>query len=211
MEGLLEVILGLVLGGILMYLLFSLFRKKQSKALTVKQSTVLLDKIRSVCKLVSVEGDFAEIYHYENTKEGFMNLMSSKKKALIIVKAKAQIGYDLKKLKLKADNDKKRIILNHFPEPEVLSIEPDLQFYDMKNGLFNSFSPDDLTNLNQEATDHIRQKIPDSGLMDTARKEAIQAVLLVEKIVETIGWTLDYSALEITNTDLQFLKEQNTT
>ena len=63
MEGLLEVILGLVLGGILMYLLFSLFRKKQSKALTVKQSTVLLDKIRSVCKLVSVEGDFAEIYH----------------------------------------------------------------------------------------------------------------------------------------------------
>ncbi|MEM6864565.1 MAG: DUF4230 domain-containing protein [Bacteroidota bacterium] len=211
MEGLLEVILGLVLGGILMYLLFSLFRKKQSKALTVKQSTVLLDKIRSVCKLVSVEGDFAEIYHYENTKEGFMNLMSSKKKALIIVKAKAQIGYDLKKLKLKADNDKKRIILNHFPEPEVLSIEPDLQFYDMKNGLFNSFSPDDLTNLNQEAKDHIRQKIPDSGLMDTARKEAIQAVLLVEKIVETIGWTLDYSALEITNTDLQFLKEQNTT
>ena len=211
MEGLLEVILGLVLGGILMYLLFSLFRKKQSKALTVKQSTVLLDKIRSVCKLVSVEGDFAEIYHYENTKEGIMNLMSSKKKALIIVKAKAQIGYDLKKLKLKADNDKKRIILNHFPEPEVLSIEPDLQFYDMKNGLFNSFSPDDLTNLNQEAKDHIRQKIPDSGLMDTARKEAIQAVLLVEKIVETIGWTLDYSALEITNTDLQFLKEQNTT
>ncbi|MEM0933800.1 MAG: DUF4230 domain-containing protein [Bacteroidota bacterium] len=211
MEGLLEVILGLVLGGILMYLLFSLFRKKQSKALTVKQSTVLLDKIRSVCKLVSVEGDFAEIYHYENTKEGFMNLMSSKKKALIIVKAKAQIGYDLKKLKLKADNDKKRIILNHFPEPEVLSIEPDLQFYDMKNGLFNSFSPDDLTNLNQEAKHHIRQKIPDSGLMDTARKEAIQAVLLVEKIVETIGWTLDYSALEITNTDLQFLKEQNTT
>ena len=211
MECLLEVILGFVLGGILMYLLFSLFRKKQSKALTVKQSTVLLDKIRSVCKLVSVEGDFAEIYHYENTKEGIMNLMSSKKKALIIVKAKAQIGYDLKKLKLKADNDKKRIILNHFPEPEVLSIEPDLQFYDMKNGLFNSFSPDDLTNLNQEAKDHIRQKIPDSGLMDTARKEAIQAVLLVEKIVETIGWTLDYSALEITNTDLQFLKEQNTT
>ena len=42
--------------------------------------------------------------------------------------------------------------------------------------------------------------------MDTARKEALQAVLLVEKIVETIGWKLDYSALEISNRDKQFLE-----
>ena len=208
MDNIIDSILGLILGGILMYWLFSLFRKKQNKELTEKQSTVLLDKIKSVCKLVSVEGDFAEIYHYENTKEGFMSLLSSKKKALIIVKAKAHIGYDLKKLKLSADNGKKRIILNDFPEPEVLSIEPDLQFYDIKNGLFNSFTPEDLTKLNVEAKEHIKQKIPESGLMDTARKEALQAVLVVEKIVETIGWTLDYSALEITTEDIQLLKEQ---
>ncbi|MEM9649825.1 MAG: DUF4230 domain-containing protein [Bacteroidota bacterium] len=201
MDNLLDTFLGLVLGAILMYWLFSFFRKKKNKDVTKQQSTVLLDKIKSVCKLVSVEGDFAEIYNYENTKEGFFSLLSSKKKALIIVKAKAHIGYDLSKLNLKADEEKKTIILGNFPEPEVLSIEPDLQFYDIKNGLFNSFSPDDLTNLNQEAKDHIKQKIPDSGLMDTARKEALQAVLLVEKIVETIGWTLDYSALEISSTE----------
>ncbi|WP_431126041.1 DUF4230 domain-containing protein [Flagellimonas flava] len=207
MDDILEVILGLILGAILMYWLFSLFRKKKNKDLTKQQSTVLLDKIRSVCKLVSVEGDFAEIYNYENTKEGLFSLLSSKKKALIIVKAKAQIGYDLTKLNLRADDKRKRIILDNFPQPEVLSIEPELQFYDIKNGLFNSFSPDDLTNVNQEAKDHIKHKIPESGLMDTARKEALQAVFLVEKIVETIGWTLDYSALEITNRDKHFLEE----
>ncbi len=206
MDDILEVILGLVLGAILMYWLFSLFRKKKNKDLTKQQSTVLLDKIRSVCKLVSVEGDFAEIYHYENSKGGLFSLLSSKKKALIIVKAKAQIGYDLGKLKLKADNRKKKIILDNFPEPEILSIEPELQYYDIKNGLFNSFSSDDLTNLNQEAKDHIKQKIPESGLMDTARKEALQAVLLVEKIVETIGWTMDYSALDITNQEKPLLE-----
>lgn len=207
MSDLLEVILGLILGAIIMYWFFSLFRRKRNKDLTKQQSTVLLDKIRSVCKLVSVEGDFAEIYNYENTKEGFFSLLSSKKKALIIVKAKAHIGYDLSKLDLKADDAKKTIILNNFPRPEVLSIEPELQFYDIKNGLFNSFTPNDLTNLNQEAKDHIKQKIPESGLMDTARTEALQAVLLVEKIVETIGWKLDYSALEISNRDKQFLEQ----
>ena len=201
-----DIILGLILGAILMYWVYSLFRKKKSKEITQQQSTVILNKIRSVCKLVSVEGDFAEIYHYENTKDRFMSLFRSKKKALIVIKAKAHIGYDLNKLNIRADNDRKRIILSHFPEPEVLSIEPDLQFYDIKNGIFNSFSPTDLTNLNQEAKEHIKQKIPESGLMETAKNEAMQAVLVVEKIVETIGWTLDYSALELPVTEQQSLE-----
>jgi len=207
MDNILEVFLGLILGAIIMYWLFSFFRKKQSKELTTHQSTMLLEKIKSVCKLISVEGDFAEIYKYENTKERFLSLVSSKKKALIVIKAKAQIGYDLKKILMHADDGKKKIILTNFPEPEVLSIAPEMEFYDVKNGLFNTFTPDDLTTLNQEAKKHILEKIPDSGLMETARKEALQTVLLIEKIVETIGWKLDYSALEITEEQKKFLEK----
>lgn len=207
MDNILEVFLGLILGAIGMYWLFSFFRKKQSKEITSRQSTVLLEKIRSVCKLISVEGDFAEIYKYENTKERFLSLVSSKKKALIVIKAKAQIGYDLKKILMHADDGKKKIILANFPEPEVLSITPEMEFYDVKNGLFNTFTPDDLTTLNQEAKKHILDKIPESGLMQTARKEALQTVLLIEKIVETIGWKLDYSALEITEEQKKLLNK----
>ncbi|MDC6403709.1 MULTISPECIES: DUF4230 domain-containing protein [Maribacter] len=207
MDNILDVFLGLILGGISMYWLFSLFRKKQSKEITTHQSTVLLEKIRSVCKLISVEGDFAEVYKYENTRERFMSLLSSKKKALIVIKAKAQIGYDLNKILMHADTGKRKIILSNFPEPEVLSIEPDLEFYDIKNGLFNTFTPDDLTSLNTEAKKHIREKIPESGLMETAKKEALQSVLLIEKIVETIGWKLDYSALHISEKDKRLLEQ----
>ncbi|WP_027078146.1 DUF4230 domain-containing protein [Maribacter antarcticus] len=198
MDNIFELFLGLILGAIFMYWLFAFFRKKKNKELTTHQSTVLLEKIKSVCKLISVEGDFAEIYKYENTRERFLSLVSSKKKALIVIKAKAQIGYDLKKILMYADDGKKKIILTSFPEPEVLSIQPELDFYDIKNGMFNAFTPDDLTTLNQEAKKHILEKIPESGLMETARKEALHTVLLIEKIVETIGWELDYSALKIT-------------
>ncbi|MFS4445313.1 DUF4230 domain-containing protein [Maribacter sp. 2307UL18-2] len=197
MDNLLDIFLGLILGAIATYWVYTFFRKKQSKELTSHQSTVLLEKIKTVCKLISVEGDFAEIYKYENTKERFMSLISSKKKALVVINAKAQIGYDLQKILMHSDNEKKKIVLTNFPEPEILSIEPELEFYDIKNGFFNSFKPDDLTVLNQEAKKHIREKIPESGLMETAKKEALQTVLLIEKIVETIGWQLDYTALEI--------------
>ncbi len=201
MEGLLEIILGLILGAILMYWMYTFFRKKQKKELTKYQSTVLLERIKKVCKLITVEGDFAEIYKYESTRERFMSLISSKKKALIVINAKARIGYDLNKILMHSDTANKKILLTNFPQPEILSIEPELEFYDIKNGLFNAFTPDDLTNLNKEAKIHIREKIPESGLMETARREAMEAVLLMEKLVETIGWKLDYSSLELSEQD----------
>ncbi len=197
MESLLLFSLSLILGAILMYWVYSFFRKKESKELTKHQSTVLLERIKSVCQLITVEGDFAEIYKYESSKEQYFSLISSKKKALIVINAKARIGYDLKKIKLHADTGKKKIILTNFPRPEVLSIEPDLEFYDIRNGLFNTFKPDDFTSLNKEAKAHIEAKIPESGLMETARREAMEALLLIGKLVETIGWKLDYSALEL--------------
>ena len=202
MESLLLFFLSLVLGAILMYWVYTFFRKKQSKELTKHQSTVLLERIKSVCQLITVEGDFAEIYKYESTKESFLSLISSTKKALIVINAKAKIGYDLKKIKMHADTSRKKIILTNFPQPEILSIEPELEFYDIKNGLFNAFTPADLTSLNKEAKSHIQEKIPESGLMDTARREAMEAVLLMEKLVETIGWKLDYSALELSEEEI---------
>lgn len=191
-----------------MYGMYSLFNRKRRKDLTSYQSTVLLEKIRAVCKLISVEGDFAEIYRYENTKGHFGNLFSSKKKALIVVNAKAHIGYDFKKLDVSADIDRRTVYLRNFPQPEILSIEPELEFYDIRNDLFNAFTPDDLTALNKEAKAHIREKIPESGLMETARHEALEAVLLMEKIVETIGWKLDYEALKLDSRELRFLEDQ---
>lgn len=199
MESVFEIILGMLLGVILMYWLFNYFRNRKSEELTEHQSTILMEKIRSVCKLITVEGDYAEIYRYENRRERFMKLVSSSKKALIVIKAKALIGFDLRKLRMHADTEKKCIILTNFPQPEVLTIEPDLEFYDIRNGLFNAFTPNDLTALNKEAKSHILDRIADSGLMESANKEALESVLLIEKIVETIGWSLDYTALELKN------------
>lgn len=197
MDSITEIILGVILGAIATYWGYSHLRKKEKKELTERQSTVILEKIKSVCKLITVEGDFAEIYHYENTRERFMSMISSKKKALIVVKAKVHIGYDLRKIAMKAYTDRRLVVLQNFPQPEVLTVEPDLEFYDIRNGLFNAFTPKDLTSLNKEAKSHILDKIPASGLMETTKKEALETVLLIEKILETIGWKLDYSALEI--------------
>ncbi|WP_340065167.1 DUF4230 domain-containing protein [Ascidiimonas aurantiaca] len=195
MEDLLLIFFGLLLGLLFANWGYSFFRKRQKQELTEKQSVILLEKIQSVCKLITVEGEFAEIFHYENTRSHLFKLLSSKKKALIVINAKAHIGFDMRKIKMHANTSQRLVVLTNFPRPEVLSVEPDLRYYDLKNGLLNRFDSEDLTALHQEAKNHILEKIPNSGLMETAGKEALEAVLLIEKIVETIGWKLDYKAL----------------
>lgn len=189
--------LGLAVGAIASYFILKRFSISQRRSLVEKQSVVLLDKIRKVSKLITVEGDFAEIYHHENTQEKFLGLFTSKKKAIILINAKTHIGFDFKKIKMRADNHKKTIIISEFPEPEVLSIEPNIRFYDIQNGFMNKFSSEDLTKVNEEAKKHILQKIPESNLMQTANQEALEAISLMQNLVETIGWKLDYSALEL--------------
>ena len=175
----------------------TLVKQSLGQKKTNEQSIILLDKIKRVCKFITVEGDFAEIYHYEDVKEKFLKLISSKKKALVVINAKAHIGFDLSKLKMDATT--KKVVLTHFPQPEVLSIETNINYYDKKDGMFNKFEASDLTELHDNAKAHIQKKIPESGLFNVARGEALEAIQLIESIVETIGWKLDYSALMIEN------------
>ena len=190
-----EALLGLFLGAIATYWVMRYIKLQNRKDLTNAQSVILMEKIRKVWKLITVEGEFAEIYHYENTKERFMNMVSSKKKAILLINAKAYVGFDLSKIRMEAINEKRVIRLTDFPEPQVLSLETDLRYYDKKDGLFNKFDSSDLTEVNSRAKEFVMDKIPESGLFDTARSEALEAVLLIENIVETIGWTLDYQDL----------------
>ncbi|WP_027138391.1 DUF4230 domain-containing protein [Gaetbulibacter saemankumensis] len=185
---------------VVLYKYYAVNQKTQS------QAVVLLDKIKKVCKFITIEGDFAEIYHYENVKERFLKLISSRKKALIVINAKAHVGFDLSKIKMEANVKTKTIVFKSFPEPEVLSIESDLNYYDKKDGMFNKFEASDLTELHSEAKLHIRNKVPESGLFEVAKREALESILLIESMVETIGWRLNYSELKIDENTIKNLK-----
>lgn len=198
---------GVILGGLLVFFGIKLLGFNRNNELIEKQSVVLLEKVRNVCKLVMVEGEFAEIYNHQNNKSYLFKLFSSKKKALLQVQAKVHIGYDLKKLEILSDNFNKTIILKKFPEPEVLFFESNLKIYDIENGVFNRFSPEEISNFQVDSKQFILDKIPESSLMESAQKEAKQAIEIMENIVSTIGWKLDYSQLELKAKNVKELKQ----
>jgi len=202
--------IGLAGGAIAAYFIYSFFNKNKKKEKEQQQSVVLMEKIRAVCKFITVEGDFSEIYHYANVKDKWINLFLGSKKALVLIEAKAHIGFDLTKIKMNSDVEKKTIYLSNFPQPELLSIETDFKYYDKKEGWANPFTSSDLTDINREAKQYIVEKIPQSGLLKEASNQALDTIQLMEKLVETINWKLDYSSLE-TGENTAYLKDSRNT
>ena len=191
-----DFILGVLIGILFLGIVVLLFSKRFFKNKSEEQSVVLLEKIRNVSKMITVEGDFSEIMHFEDVKGVLLNLVNSKKKAIVLANAKVLIGFDMKKIRLQSKPEKKKLILEHFPEPEILSIETDIQYYDVKHGYFNKFAAKDLSDLNKKVKINIENKIPESELLISATSKALETVKIIEQMVSTFGWKLDYNGLE---------------
>lgn len=189
-------ILGFIF-GVLALAIYYLFAKKSFfKSRSKEQSVILLEKIRNVSKLITVEGDFNEVMHFSDVKNSLLNMVSSKKKAIVLANAKVFIGFDMKKVIFEANASKRLLNVVSFPDPEVLSIETDVEFYDVQNGLFNKFDAEELTELNKKVKQNIIEKIPDSPLLRTAQTQAIETINIMEQMVETFGWKLTYEIPE---------------
>ena len=154
-----------------------------------KQETsvsVVLEKIEKVFKLVTVEGHLSEIYDYKeyNTWEFSM----FRKKALLRVNAKVLAGFDFEKVKLTVDEKTKTIIIEDFPSAEILSMEHDIDYYDISQATFNKFSAEDYNRMNKEAKNHIRKKAVDSKLLTSAEAQKEEILDMLITIIQATGW-----------------------
>ena len=76
------------------------------------------------------------------------------------------------------------------PEPEILSIDSDIEYYDVQKGIINKFSETDLTNLNKKSKDFIRDKVEKSHLILIARNQASDTISVIRQLIESVGWNL---------------------
>ncbi|MBP6455784.1 MAG: DUF4230 domain-containing protein [Chitinophagaceae bacterium] len=185
-SGLIMLLAGLVLGGLIFYLIGqkSWFGKSDS---TREVSHSVVNSIEKVFKIVSAEGHFSEIYDYSQTTQ-VLSFIPSTKKALVIINAKVLMGFDFKKVKWEADETNNTLKIIYFPEPEILSIEPDVKYYNIDNGLFNKFSPEDLTKLQATAKERLTETALKSNLPKIASE---QAKTLLLELVKMNNWQLE--------------------
>ena len=166
---------------------------KRQEAVVQESGVVLLERIKQVAKLVTVEGYFSEIYDYQDYYGYDLSLF--RKKALIRVKAKVSVGYDLEKMKVTADTPTKTIRLSGIPAAEILSIDHDLDYYDVQEGFFNEFSTEDYDKLNAAAKEFIRKKALESDLVKSAATQRNNLIETMKFMTESTGWKLEVEGM----------------
>ena len=153
-----------------------------------EQSKILLEKVKTVAKLITVEGYFSEVYNYKDYW-GY-DFFPFQKKALVLVKARVSVGYDLGLMNMKADSKTKTFSISQPPQPQILSIDHDLSYYDISEGTFNSFSAEDYTKIQGKVKDFIRDKAEQSDLKQRAQTQGNQMLEVIRFMVEGAGWTM---------------------
>lgn len=174
----------------------------------LKSSSELIQKqIQQVGKLIVTEGYYSKVFTFKNSQNLFLNLMTSDKKALVIVNAKATVEYDLRQLEVEIDEENKTLILKKIPDP-ILNIYPEIEYYDVTQDYFNSFEAKDYNKIKNSVTAQIRTQIEKSDLMENSRERLMVELTNFYVLTNSMGWTLMYEEQIIENPEqLELIKK----
>lgn len=189
------VLLVLVILGVVFGLRY--FESKQEQRDQLEESTSLIQKqIKNVGKLVVTEGSFSQVYSFKDSKRFYLDVFSARKKALIVVNAEVTIAYDLSKLKTEVNPDTKTVTITFIPDEEI-SINPNIQYYDVTQDYLNQFEAADYNKIQKRIEKSLMEKIEKSSLKSNAKNRLVSELQKIYILTNSMGWTLKYDGNQI--------------
>lgn len=164
---------------------YSYFKKKEIQK--EESANIILEKIEEVNKLILIEGTFAEVYTYKQVENVFFDLIPIEKKVIVLVKAKASVGFDMKLLEYKIDKENQTLTILSVPKAEII-IEPTLEYYDVQQNQLAPLSAKDLTEINARAVEIIREHVEVSTLPKMAEDRLAEVLGGIIFTTEQEGW-----------------------
>lgn len=167
------------------------------KKVIENDSVVVLERIKKVAKLVTVEGYYSESYskkEWENSLFGYhWKLDAFKKEAKLKVTAKVLVGFDMEKMIFETNVEEKKFYISELPKPEIMAIEPKIEYEKMYEGVFNNFSNKERTELNQSAIKYIKDVASkDERLKENAIMQGYEFLKIIEILARDAGWEVEY-------------------
>jgi hypothetical protein len=150
----------------------------------------MLQQVREVLKISTVEGQYSEIYDYKDFY--YYDWYPLRKKALVKISATVSMGFDLTDVEITTDADRKEIRILGLPEPTILSRDIQHEFYDIQEGSFNSFQPDDLNKMQRDIRRIITNRVKRSELPAMAGERFDSLLGGLQNLVAPYGWAIQW-------------------
>ena len=186
------VLVGLLVGGAVVVVLLVAGRVRSAvgtltrgTGTTSVTQSVVVERMRSVARLVTSETTLRDVVVYQNRRLG------STKRSLVVVTGRVLTGFDLDRgTEVRVDEPSRRIRLS-LPPAAVLGVEvTELRTYDEQRGLWNPFRPSDRDSIFQLAR---RQLVATAGELALAHHAEESARRLLPALVSVDGYTTEVS------------------
>jgi lipopolysaccharide export LptBFGC system permease protein LptF len=193
-----RILIGIVIiVGIVLAFKYCEFKKDDTSSLDYN-TNLIQQQIVNVGKLIVTEGHFSEVVTYKNSNKYLLDMISFEKKALIVVNANVTVAYDLHKMKYEIDEKNKVIKIVSIPKEEI-TINPDIQYYNVEQSQLNAFTGDDYNKINKSVKANLAKKIEKSSLKTNAQNRLISELSKILILTNSMGWKLQYDGKTIQN------------
>ena len=156
------------------------------------------EQIKNVGKLIVTEGNYAQVFTYEDSKKFYVDVLSATKKALVVVNAEATIAYDLSKVATEIDELTKTVRITYIPESE-LKINPNIEYYDVQQDYLNQFNARDYNIIKSRVQKELEKEVKNSTLYSNAQNRLISELSKIYFLTNSLGWTLEYNGNAVTD------------
>lgn len=188
-----KILFGVVVTLIVLFT-FEYSRSKPKGTLIPQESpTLIQEQINNVGKLIVTEGHFSEV-------------LTSKKKAPVVVNANLTTTYDLSNIEFEVGEQTKTLTILKILEEEI-KIHPDFEYYDIQTGFLNPLEANGYNDIKNILNASLEKKIKVSNLKTSAKNSLISKLSKFYILTNSLGWALKFNDTPILeNHQFQYLK-----
>lgn len=192
--GLLSFIFGIIL-TVFIFLTWRSCHKKDEAAVINQDYYLITNQIQKMNKMVVLEQDFSSFQTHKSAAAKVAGFEILPREMVLYTTAKAQVSYDLKRMKIDVDTVNKKVIINELPQPEI-KIYPDVKIHFMDDYAINRFNQNDINGIMESAKKNMAKSVNQDKLKQESKKQ------LKENLndIFVLAKALHYSVEDKTNT-----------
>jgi len=174
----------LLLSAGMLWLGVALGRSRAGARETVSSAPVVT-AVSRIARLATVRIEISDVVRYEEVRH-FL-ILDFPKSATLRLRGSVLGGFDLDRGGLEVSaRPGRRTVRVVLPRPGVLSLDPRIEWFDERAGIFNPITPEDRTRWLAWARASLARDAKEAGLEREAREHA---VALITGAAAALGWT----------------------
>lgn len=169
---------------------------KGEDAAVINQDYYLItNQISKMNKMVVLEQDFSSFQTHKSKAFSMGGYDILPKEMVLYTTAKAQVTYDLKKMKIEVDTINKKLIIDALPKPEI-KVFPDVKIHFMDDYAVNRFDQSDINGIMESSKRNMVKSVDQKKLEAESKKQLIDNL----KDIFVLAKALNYSIEDKTST-----------